>query len=380
MGRDNRHAALAYLLSQADKQGYVTFDNIIDCADSNSLPIKDFDWLASEITTRGVLVYDTEPESQHTIDSKDDDFDDFSQIDYTVVFDRIIEIDDSMEDFVEKVRNIKPPQWKELASLEYQVIEGNRHARNRMIEMHLRLALKMALQRAEQYDMDMSEAISEACIGLILAVDKYDPDTNGAFSSYATMWILQNISRYQSARNAVLYYPVHRKDLYFTAYPILKEIGYTDTPDLFKRREIENLLRNQLDFDEKQIEDVLNAAIPPESLDEILSEDTQKLLDHAVERKVAQVTEALTADDDTEQSAFEMLRKEDLEKALGELRPREKDVLMLHYGLIDDEEKTLEEVGKRFGVTRERIRQIETKALYKLSHRSQFKKLREYFD
>lgn len=380
MGRDNRHAALVYLLNQADKQGYVTFDNIIDCADSNSLPIKDFDWLASEITTRGVLIYDKEPESQHTINPKDDDFDDFAQIDYTAIFDRIVELDESLEDFVKKVRSIKPPQWKELATLEYQVIEGNRHARNRMVEMHLRLALKMALQRAEQYDMDIAEAVTEACIGLILAVDKYDPDTNGAFGSYATMWILQNISRYQNARNAILYYPVHRKDLYFAAYPILKEIGYTDTPDLFDIQEIGDLLREQLDFDEKQIEDVLNATFLPESLDEILSADTQKPLARAVERKVTQITKALTSDNDTEQSAFEMLRKEDLVEALNALKPREKDILMLRYGMIDNEEKTLEEVGKYFGVTRERIRQIETKALYKLGHLSQFKKLREYLD
>ena len=380
MGRDNRHAALVYLLNQADKQGYVTFDNIIDCADSNSLPIKDFDWLASEITTRGVLIYDKEPESQHTINPKDDDFDDFAQIDYTAIFDRIVELDESLEDFVKKVRSIKPPQWKELATLEYQVIEGNRHARNRMVEMHLRLALKMALQRAEQYDMDIAEAVTEACIGLILAVDKYDPDTNGAFGSYATMWILQNISRYQNARNAILYYPVHRKDLYFAAYPILKEIGYTDTPDLFDIQEIGDLLREQLDFDEKQIEDVLNATFLPESLDEILSADTQKPLARAVERKVTQITKALTSDNDTEQSAFEMLRKEDLVEALNALKPREKDILMLRYGMIDNEEKTLEELGKYFGVTRERIRQIETKALYKLGHLSQFKKLREYLD
>ena len=238
----------------------------------------------------------------------------------------------------------------------------------------------MALQRAEQYDMDIAEAVTEACIGLILAVDKYDPDTNGAFGSYATMWILQNISRYQNARNAILYYPVHRKDLYFAAYPILKEIGYTDTPDLFDIQEIGDLLREQLDFDEKQIEDVLNATFLPESLDEILSADTQKPLARAVERKVTQITKALTSDNDTEQSAFEMLRKEDLVEALNALKPREKDILMLRYGMIDNEEKTLEEVGKYFGVTRERIRQIETKALYKLGHLSQFKKLREYLD
>lgn len=380
MGKENRHAALTYLLDQANRQGYVTFDNILDCADSNSLPITDFDWLASEITTRGVLIYDKEPESQHTIDRKDDDFDDFAQIDYSAIFDRIIELDDSLEDFVKKVRATKPPQWKELSTLEYQVMEGNKHARNRMIEMHLRVALKMALQRTEQYDMEITEAVTEACIGLILAVDKYDPDTNGAFSSYATMWIMQNISRYQDTRNALVYYPAHRKELYFSAYPLLKEIGYTDAPDLFNDEEIRNFLHSRLDFDDNQISDVLNAAVQSESLDEIISESIEKPTTRAFEKKLSQITKALTADNDTEQDALKILRKEDLVDALNALKPREKEVLMLRYGMIDNEEKTLEEVGKRLGVTRERVRQIEGKALAKLSRLSQFKKLRDYLD
>lgn len=380
MGKENRHAALTYLLDQANRQGYVTFDNILDCADSNSLPITDFDWLASEITTRGVLIYDKEPESQHIIDRKDDDFDDFAQIDYSAIFDRIIELDDSLEDFVKKVRATKPPQWKELSTLEYQVMEGNKHARNRMIEMHLRVALKMALQRTEQYDMEITEAVTEACIGLILAVDKYDPDTNGAFSSYATMWIMQNISRYQDTRNALVYYPAHRKELYFSAYPLLKEIGYTDAPDSFNDEEIRNFLHSRLDFDDNQISDVLNAAVQSESLDEIISESVEKLSTRAFEKKISLITKALTADNDTEQDALKILRKEDLVDALNALKPREKEVLMLRYGMIDNEEKTLEEVGKRLGVTRERIRQIEGKALAKLSRLSQFKKLRDYLD
>lgn len=80
-----------------------------------------------------------------------------------------------------------------------------------MIEMHLRIALRIALQRSETYDMDLEDAIGYACIGLIIAVDKYDPDTSGPFSSYATLWILQNISREQSTQRKLVYYPVHKR-------------------------------------------------------------------------------------------------------------------------------------------------------------------------
>ena len=156
MGRDLRQEALTYLLEKADKQGYVTFDDIMDCADANSLPIQDFDWLSSAITTRGILVYDEAPAANNRIvqDSEEDDYNDYAQSDYESVYDRIIELDESLRDFVTEVRNIKPPQWREFSQLKYQVTEGNIHARERMIEMHLRIALRIALQRAEAYDMD----------------------------------------------------------------------------------------------------------------------------------------------------------------------------------------------------------------------------------
>ena len=118
MGRDLRQEALTYLLEKADKQGYVTFDDIMNCADANSLPIQDFDWLSSSITTRGILVYDEAPITSNRIsqDSEEDDYTDHAQSDYEYVYDKIIEMDDTLRDFVNEVRNIKPPQWKEFSA------------------------------------------------------------------------------------------------------------------------------------------------------------------------------------------------------------------------------------------------------------------------
>lgn len=240
MGRDLRQEALTYLLEKADKYGYVTFDDIMDCADANSLPIQYFDWLSSAITTRGVLIYDEAPTIGNRIvqNNEDDEYNDYAQSDYEYVYDRIIELDGSLREFVSEIRSIKPPQWKEFSQLKYQLIEGNPHARNRMIEMHLRIALRIALQRTEAYDMDIEDAIGEACIGLVTAVDKYDPDTNGAFGSYAAMWILQNISRRQSTQRVLMYYPVHKKDTYFSAYPLLKAGGYAGDIDSINNPEV----------------------------------------------------------------------------------------------------------------------------------------------
>ena len=209
MSIEARQLAYKALIHLSEGQGYITFDNIMDCADRYALPIQDFDWLSNSITTLGVIVFDNVPNQQDN--STNEENDDFAQSDYDLVYNRIVELNPSLTSFVEAVRNITPPQRHEIQKLKYQVVEGNRFARTQMIEMHLRVAFRIALQRSETYDMDIEDAIELACIGLIMAVDKYDPDNSGAFSQYAALWILQNMSREQSTQRPLVYYPVHKK-------------------------------------------------------------------------------------------------------------------------------------------------------------------------
>ena len=331
MGRDNRQEALAYLLGQAEKQGYVTFDNIMDCADANSLPIKDFDWLTSAITTRGIIVYDEAPTSRTISNQDDDDFDDYAQSDYEAVYNRIIELEPNLEDFVTAVRNIVPPQWREFSKLKYQVFEGNQHARDRMIEMHLRIALRIALQRAETYDMDIVDAVGEACVGLITAVDKYDPDTNGPFGSYAAMWVLQNISRRQPTRRPLMYYPVHKKDPFFSAYPTLKECGYINEPELFEKEDAIQLLSNRLSFTKEQTEDVLAAATPFESFEELYSMFCENIdvfeKDESEDEMEIQMPRELITENDLDDQVAATMLKDQLDEVLNPLTDRERKVL-----------------------------------------------------
>ena len=175
MEANSRQEAYQSILSLAEKQGYVTYDNIMNCADNYSLPIQDFDWLSNAVTTKGIIVYSENP---NILDTDDTEYDDFAQSDYDAMYSRIIEICPSMENFVLQVKNTLPPQHGEIARLKYQIVDGNLHARSRMIEMHLRMALRIALGRSEMYDVDIEEIIGDACIGLIYAVDKYDPDTS----------------------------------------------------------------------------------------------------------------------------------------------------------------------------------------------------------
>ena len=384
MGRDLRQEVLEYLLKKAGTQGYVTFDNIMDCADEKSLPIQDFDWLSSAITTRGIIIYDEEPINHISVNQEDVDYDDYAQSDYEAVYDRIIELDTSLEPFIAEIRNIMPPQWREFTQLKYQAFEGNQHAIERMIGMHLRIAVKIALQRVENYDMDIQDAIGEACIGLVIAVHKYNPDTNGPFSSYASMWILQNLTRHQPTRRPLMYYPVHKKEPFFSAYPILKEYGYIEETELLTNKSVRELLQKRLSLTNEQTDDVLNAVTPFVSFEEWYSmffENNDVFEKHKAEwdDELLMPTELIVESNLDERITKTML-KEQLAEVLETLTEREQEVLALRYGLVDGREKTLEEVGIMFNVTRERIRQIEAQTLRKLRHPSRSRKLRDYLD
>ena len=371
--------ALAYLIQLASEKGFLVFDDISDASDKWDLSIRDVDYLSNSIATRGILIYDKAPVINATGALSEDDYDDYAQRDYDVVFNRVIELDPGLESFINTVRNVIPPQAREMDQLKYQVQEGNLYARERVIQMHLRFAVRIALQRAETYDCEIADTLQEACIGLITAVDKYDPDSSGAFGSYASLWILQNIGRAQATQRPSVYYPVHKKEGYFTMYPILKEKGYLNA-DIWTNSDVRKQIQKRLGCGIDQVEDIINQSMPVESIDDIY----EKLL-KSIECDEIQSDEcpdfnpnAFYCDDDV----YEKLMQDDLrktvEKLMGELTNREREILKARYGFEDGCEKTLEAVGQMFGVTRERIRQIESKAIKKLSHPTRRRKLEDF--
>ena len=379
---ENRQTAYEKLIELAEKQGYVTFDNIMDCADEYSLPIQDFDWLSNSITTRGILVYSEAP--TRNVPSDEDDFDDFAQSDYDAVYTRIIELSPSLESFVSYVRMVIPPQRGEIRQLKYQIVDGNTYARERMIEMHLRLALRVALQRAETYDMDIEDAIGYACIGLVIAVDKYDPDTSGAFASYASLWMIQNISRVQSTQRPLIYYPVHQKEGYFTMYPLLKSQGCIGCEGLKNCAYAVSVVREKIECSLEEAKKILEQMIPDARIEDYLEtsasgdEDvySRDTIMGAVLSSLS--TETVLSDEEVLSTVLKKSLQEEVASALSKLTPKEERVLRLRYG-FDGRERTLEEVGTEFHVTRERIRQIEAKALRRLRHPSKSKVLKEYY-
>jgi RNA polymerase primary sigma factor len=350
MERDKRQAALRQLLAIAASNGYVTFDDIMRCADDNSLSIGEFDWLAETASSRNVIIYDEAPKP---VSSADDDYDDYAQVDYEQTFSEAIEMAPGIELLIESIRRIKPPQRGEVSRLKYQVIEGNVHARERMIEMYLRLAVRLAVSRAKTYDLALEETIGDAFIGLIVAVDKYDPDHSGPFVSFASLWIYQNMSREQSTRNPNLYFPVHRKEWFYTMYPLLKARGCTECDTILQCDKVADMICEKIQCERERVCDVLNAALPCLSLDEMAENDVE---DERYSYPDAELIEEVDS----------RIRSEKVRKALYCLREREREILIDRYGLNGEPEKTLEQVGQKYNLTRERIRQIENKVLKKL--------------
>ena len=377
--KNSTDSALAYLIQLSSEKGFLVFDDIYDVADKWNLSIRDVDYLSSSIATRGILVYDEAPVTNVASSSSDDDYDDYAQRDYEVIFNRVIELDSGLEDFINSVRAVVPPQAREMDQLKYQVQEGNLYARERMIQMHLRFAVRIALQRAETYDCEIADTLQEACIGLIMAVDKYDPDSNGPFGSYASLWILQNIGRAQATQRPVVYYPIHKKE------------GYLNS-DIWTDEDVRMLIQDRLGCSIDQVKDIINQSMPIESLDAIYEMFLNRI---EKDKKQEDVFENIT-EGEIQENVFRNINvdvfywgndeydiertalREGLENLMRGLKNREQEVLKMRYGFDDGVEKTLEEIGQMFGVTRERIRQIESKAIKKLLQSRRKRKLKDF--
>ena len=331
------------------------------------------------IRDRGILVYDKASEKTNRVN--DDGYSDYAQSDYEAVFQRVIEREPSLKFLIDEIRLIRPPQFRELSGIIYQAKEGNEYARNRIVEMHLRMAVRIGLQRAEQYDAALVDCIGDACVGLLTAVDRYDPDTSGPFSSYASLWMLQNISREQKTQRPDVYYPVHKKEQYYTMYPILRDRGCISCEKVWVCKEARKIVQERLSCSNEQTEDVILQMLPFDSLDAMLEDvfGVEKDVFEKHENDFKRLLIEKIADPKDMYANFEIKSMQEVvNSALNTLTDREQKVIRDRFGFDNGEEKTLEELGANFGVTRERVRQIESKALRKLNQPSRLKKLEGY--
>lgn len=349
MERDKRNAALNSMLCVAKSTGFVTFDDIYDTADTYSLSIGDLDWLSNAIHSRNIIVYDQAPDK--TINQ--DEFDDFAQSDYDDLFNKIKILCPSLASFIDNVKELTPPQRGEVSRLKDQVFEGNSFARDRLIEMYLRLAVRIAYQRALAYDYCIEDAIGDACIGLVIAVEKLNPNYSGSFASFASMWIYQTLSRNQSTKNPNIYFPVHRREVYYAVYPYLKRYGCIDCDYLPHCEKLSKIISDKTGCNIDSIQDIIIAIQESVSFEHYFAESPED------SRVIC-----------SEDSMFDFMdnakNSSSVNDALNRLSEKQRIIIAERYGLDDGEEKTLDQLGLRFGVTRERIRQIESSAIRKL--------------
>ncbi len=369
MGTEKRQEAYTFLLKLSENQGYITIEDVMNVSDEYSLEINDVDWLTNALTVRGIIIYDEVPSktSSAILSSESDEyleFDDYSQIDYEKIYDRVIALNESLEPFINEVRTILPPQRGEVDQLKYLALEGNKHARNRMIEMHIRHAVRIALSRAERYDLDIVDTIGEACFGLIKAIDKYNPDLNGKFPTYSSMWILQNLTRTQDVKGRDMYYPIHVKELYLQSYLELKENGIWSDDDFLNNDNANKMLMEKFGYTYEKAGEILKMMVPFESFDVLMESWCED--DNSAEN--IDINEDIVIPDDLiyNTDIDEKLMNEEVRNYLDVLDEREKNIIELRYGFVDNDPKTLEEIGDIFGLTRERIRQLESKGLKKL--------------
>ncbi len=276
-----------------------------------------------------------------------------------------INIDDPVRMYLREIGRIPLLTYDEELSLAKRVLEGDEEAKKKLAESNLRLVVSIAKKYVGR-GMLLLDLIQEGNMGLIKAVEKFDYTKGYKFSTYATWWIRQAITRAIADQARTIRIPVHMVEtinkLIRTSRHLLQQLGREPTPEE---------IAEEMEIPVEKVTEIQKIAQDPVSLETPIGEEDDSHLGDFIQ------------DDDSpapqDAAAYTLLR-EQLEEVMKTLTPREAKVLKLRFGLEDGKSRTLEEVGKEFQVTRERIRQIEAKALRKLRHPSRSKKLKDYMN
>lgn len=347
------------LLQSGQDKGYLTYKEIMDTLGDLNLTTDEIDKFYETLAEKSINFVENEEDLTPDMELPEEP----EELDLSIPDN--VEIDDPVRMYLKEIGKVPLLSPEEETALARRMEQGDEEAKRKLTEANLRLVVSIAKKYVGR-GMLFLDLIQEGNLGLIKAVEKFDYRKGYKFSTYATWWIRQAITRSIADQARTIRIPVHMVEtinkLVRVTRQLLQELGRDPTPEE---------IAYEMDLTEDKVRDIMKIAQEPVSLETPIGEEEDSHLGDFIEDEDAPAPAS---------AASFILLKEQLGDVLGTLTEREKRVLELRFGIEDGRPRTLEEVGKEFGVTRERIRQIEAKALRKLRHPSRSKKLKDYLE
>ncbi|NLP43185.1 MAG: RNA polymerase sigma factor RpoD [Peptococcaceae bacterium] len=362
---DEHKKDVTNLIALGKTKGNLTYDEIANALQKIDLSEEQIEEIYDQLSGMGIEVIDDNEDVEIDKDTKELAEEAVNDTDIDLSVPEGVGIDDPVRMYLKEIGRVPLLTAEEEIELALKMEAGDESAKRRLAEANLRLVVSIA-KRYVGRGMLFLDLIQEGNLGLIKAVEKFDYRKGFKFSTYATWWIRQAITRAIADQARTIRIPVHMVEtinkLIRVNRQLLQELGRDPTPEETAK---------VMDIPEERVREIMKIAQEPVSLETPIGEEEDSHLGDFIPDEDAPAP--------SEAASF-ILLKEQLEEVLETLTPREEKVLRLRFGLDDGRTRTLEEVGQEFGVTRERIRQIEAKALRKLRHPSRSKKLKDYLD